>query len=202
MSAALDPQLQKLRGLLADMGSVLVCYSGGVDSALVLAVAHEVLGPKAIGMTAVSPSLAPFEKELAISVARRIGARHERATRSARANRGPRSRASSSWLATSPRAAPRLRHVRIAASRLRRIRRRNRRAHRGRKERARKGVRGARDDRRCRTPLRFQLRDARFGGLPNGQPQRGPRRRRASLAARCVAAFAPKETGFAAKNLR
>jgi len=72
-----DPNLQKLRELLAQMGSVLVCYSGGVDSALVLAVAHDVLGEKAIGMTAVSPSLAPFEKELAVSVARRIGARHE-----------------------------------------------------------------------------------------------------------------------------
>ena len=72
-----DPQLQKLRELLAEMGSVLVCYSGGVDSALVLAVAHEVLGDEAIGMTAVSASLAPFEKELAISVAKRIGARHE-----------------------------------------------------------------------------------------------------------------------------
>jgi uncharacterized protein len=59
------------------MDSVLVCYSGGVDSALVLAVAHEVLGEKAIGMTAVSASLAPFEKELAVSVAKRIGARHE-----------------------------------------------------------------------------------------------------------------------------
>src|SRR5580700_7276683 len=59
------------------MGSALVCYSGGVDSAFVLAVAHEVLGPRAVGMTAVSPSLAPFEKEAAISVARQIGARHE-----------------------------------------------------------------------------------------------------------------------------
>ena len=74
---AVDTQLQKLRELLAKMGSVLVCYSGGVDSALVLAVAHDVLGEKAIGMTAVSPSLAPFEKELAVSVAKRIGARHE-----------------------------------------------------------------------------------------------------------------------------
>jgi len=59
------------------MGSALVCYSGGVDSAFVLAVAHETLGPRAIGMTAVSPSLAPFEKEAAVSIAAQIGARHE-----------------------------------------------------------------------------------------------------------------------------
>src|SRR5579871_2491243 len=62
---------------MRDLGSVLVCYSGGVDSAFVLAVAHQVLGPRAVGMTAVSPSLAPFEKEAAVAVARQIGARHE-----------------------------------------------------------------------------------------------------------------------------
>jgi uncharacterized protein len=72
-----DDKLDQLRSLFRGMGSALVCYSGGVDSAFVLAVAHEVLGPRAIGMTAVSPSLAPFEKEAAISVARQIGARHE-----------------------------------------------------------------------------------------------------------------------------
>jgi uncharacterized protein len=73
-----ETQLDSLRELLRGMGSVLVCYSGGVDSALVLAVAHEVLGPgRVVGMTAVSPSLAPFEKEAAIAVARQIGARHE-----------------------------------------------------------------------------------------------------------------------------
>jgi pyridinium-3,5-biscarboxylic acid mononucleotide sulfurtransferase len=59
------------------MESALVCYSGGVDSAFVLAVAHEVLGARAVGMTAVSPSFAPFEKEAATAVARQIGARHE-----------------------------------------------------------------------------------------------------------------------------
>ncbi len=59
------------------MGSVLVCYSGGVDSAFVLAAAHRVLGDRAVGMTAVSPSLAPFERDDAVSIAKGIGARHE-----------------------------------------------------------------------------------------------------------------------------
>src|SRR5262249_17633428 len=47
------------------------------DSAFVLAVAHQVLGKDCVGMTAVSPSLASFELEDAVSVARAIGARHE-----------------------------------------------------------------------------------------------------------------------------
>lgn len=70
-------RLERLRNSLRGMESALICYSGGVDSALVLAVAHEVLGPRAVGMTAVSPSLAPFEKEAAVAIARQIGARHE-----------------------------------------------------------------------------------------------------------------------------
>ena len=74
----MQSQLDRLRECVQKMGSALVCYSGGVDSALVLAVAHEVLGPtRAIGMTAVSPSLAPFEKEAAVAIAKQIGARHE-----------------------------------------------------------------------------------------------------------------------------
>ncbi|HVH44465.1 MAG TPA: ATP-dependent sacrificial sulfur transferase LarE [Labilithrix sp.] len=72
-----DPRLERLVAILKEMGSVLVCYSGGVDSAFVLAVAHRVLGKNCIGMTAVSPSLAPFELEDAASIARGIGARHE-----------------------------------------------------------------------------------------------------------------------------
>jgi uncharacterized protein len=69
-------KLARLRQRIGELGSVLVCYSGGVDSALVLAVAHETLGPRAIGMTAVTPSLAPSEHDEAIALARVIGADH------------------------------------------------------------------------------------------------------------------------------
>src|SRR5580698_10387389 len=72
-----DAALDRVRDVIAGMESVLVRFSGGVDSAFVLAVAHEVLGDRAVGMTAVSPSLAPEEKTLALEVARQIGARHE-----------------------------------------------------------------------------------------------------------------------------
>ncbi len=73
-----DPELGRLGDLIASMGSVLVCYSGGVDSAFVLAVAHRVLGDRCVAMTAISPSLAPREEQEAVHVATLIGARHER----------------------------------------------------------------------------------------------------------------------------
>lgn len=76
-ASTLADKLAHLRALLRDMDKVLVCYSGGVDSAFVLAVAHEVLGENAVGMTAISPSLASFERTHAVAIAREIGARHE-----------------------------------------------------------------------------------------------------------------------------
>ncbi len=72
-----DPQLVALQTRIAALGSLVVCFSGGVDSAFVLLIAHRVLGDRAVGLTAVSPSLAPSEKEGAIRVAAQIGARHE-----------------------------------------------------------------------------------------------------------------------------
>jgi len=69
----IDDKLAHLRARIRELGSVLVCYSGGVDSAFVLAVAHSELGARAVGMTAISPSLAPSEHEEAVSVARQIG---------------------------------------------------------------------------------------------------------------------------------
>jgi uncharacterized protein len=67
----------RLRGLVADCGSALVCYSGGVDSTLLLKVAHDVLGEKCVAMVALSPTMAASERAAALELAAAIGARTE-----------------------------------------------------------------------------------------------------------------------------
>ncbi len=69
-------KLQKLRELLGDMGSVVVAFSGGLDSSFVLKVATDVLGDKAMGLTAVSASMPQRERREAVRVAGQLGARH------------------------------------------------------------------------------------------------------------------------------
>ena len=72
----MSPKLERLRQIFADMGSVLVAYSGGLDSAFVLKVATDVLGDRAVGLTAVSPSLPVREREDAERIAKLLAARH------------------------------------------------------------------------------------------------------------------------------
>jgi len=67
-------RLERLRALIAPMGRVVVAYSGGVDSSLLLRVAHEALGPRAHGVIGRSDSYATSELELALAQAASFGA--------------------------------------------------------------------------------------------------------------------------------
>ena len=70
-------RLALLRAEISAFERVVVAYSGGVDSSVLLAVAHEQLGERALGVIGVSDSYATRELELALEQAARIGARVE-----------------------------------------------------------------------------------------------------------------------------
>ena len=72
----LDRKFADLKKLVSGYGSLIVAYSGGVDSTFLAAVAHEVLGFNTLSVTSRSPSVAPEELEAAIALARTRGWRH------------------------------------------------------------------------------------------------------------------------------
>jgi len=78
--ALLTARIDTLLSDLAGRESVLVAYSGGVDSGVVAALAHRALGERALAVTAAAETLAGAELEAARNLAAEIGIRHETVT--------------------------------------------------------------------------------------------------------------------------
>lgn len=72
----MEQKYQKLKDSIKKLGSAIVAFSGGIDSTLVLKIAHEVLGDKVVAITADSPSLPRRELEETKRIAKNIGAKH------------------------------------------------------------------------------------------------------------------------------
>ncbi|MEL0339838.1 MAG: ATP-dependent sacrificial sulfur transferase LarE [Synechococcus sp.] len=77
LTAADQGQLDQLRQRIRHYGRVCVAYSGGVDSALVAAIAQEQLAEAALAVTGISPALAPHLREEARLQAQWLGIAHQ-----------------------------------------------------------------------------------------------------------------------------
>ncbi len=76
MASPTNPKWPGLEEIFSAMDSVVVAFSGGVDSTLVAVAAHKILGPKALAVTAVSPALAKRELEETTRLAETFGFAH------------------------------------------------------------------------------------------------------------------------------
>src|SRR6266568_6712788 len=70
-----ETRLNDARAIVRGLSSVLVAYSGGVDSSLLLKVALDELGQRAVAVLASSPAYPESEQEQARDLVRRLGAR-------------------------------------------------------------------------------------------------------------------------------
>lgn len=77
LEGAIAEKYSRLNAILKEMGSVVIGYSGGVDSTLLLKVASTVLGPKALAVIGQSETYPTKEFEEAVALAQQMGARFE-----------------------------------------------------------------------------------------------------------------------------
>ena len=73
---SLEAKLAHLRDFFRPLPSVMVAFSGGVDSTFVLKVAHETIGDRVLALTTTSPTMPDDDRLSALEMARLIGARH------------------------------------------------------------------------------------------------------------------------------
>ncbi|HUK57479.1 MAG TPA: ATP-dependent sacrificial sulfur transferase LarE [Nitrospiria bacterium] len=76
MDTQTHQNLERLQDIFQKMDSVLVAFSGGIDSTLVLKIAHDVLGARAAAATSVSPTVPASELESSRQITRQIGVSH------------------------------------------------------------------------------------------------------------------------------
>jgi uncharacterized protein len=76
LDAKLAAKLAKIREIFAPMRSVIVAFSGGVDSTFVLKVAYDTIGDRVLALTTTSPTMPDEDRESALAMAQVIGARH------------------------------------------------------------------------------------------------------------------------------
>jgi pyridinium-3,5-biscarboxylic acid mononucleotide sulfurtransferase len=73
---SLEARLQRLREVFRPMRSVMVAFSGGVDSSFVLRVAHDTIGERVLALTTTSPTMPDNDRLNAMAIAQDLGVRH------------------------------------------------------------------------------------------------------------------------------